>query len=204
MEGELKVNDMIPSFQAKDQEGYNVTEEDIIGTTTVIYFYPQDETPGCTKEACSFRDKMREFDALATLIIGVSPDTVESHKKFIKNNRLQHSLLSDERKEMCRLFGVLEGDKVIRSTFLIDSEGIIRWIEKPVNVEGHVDRIIAAVKEHCPTSVIKFDDFNKDYAEFLQGGFNLKETEKEIKQKIKTKFNLKDSNMGSKKKRSKP
>ena len=144
---------------------------------------------------------MRDLDALATLIIGVSPDTVESHKKFIKNHRLEHSLLSDERKEMCHRFGVLEGDKVIRSTFLIDSEGMICSIEKPANVEGHVDRIIAAVKEHCPASVIKFDDFNADYAEFLQGGFNLQESEKEIKQKIKTKFHLQDGDTGGKKKK---
>src|SRR3984885_12820538 len=201
MEGELKVGDMIPPFQAKDQEGFNVTEGDIIGTTVVIYFYPQDETPGCTKEACSFRDKMRNLDALATLIIGVSPDSVESHKKFIKNHQLEYSLLSDEGKEMCQQFGVLEGDKVIRSTFLIDSEAIIRWIEKPVNIEGQLDRILAAIKEYCPSSVIKFDDFNADYAEFLQGGFNLQETEKEIKEKIKTKFHLQDSDVSAKKKK---
>jgi peroxiredoxin Q/BCP len=201
MESELKVGDMIPSFQAKDHEGFNVTEEDIIGITAVIYFYPQNETPGCTKEACSFRDKMKDLDALATLVIGVSPDSVESHKNFIKNHHLEYSLLSDERKKMCRQFGILEGDKVVRSTFLIDSEGIIKWIEKPTNIDGHVDRVIAAIKEHCASSVIKFDDFNTDYAEFLQGGFKLQETENEIKENIKTKFHLKDSDISDKKKR---
>ena len=201
MEEGLKVGDTIPPFQAKDQEGFNVSEEDLIGTTVVIYFYPQNETPGCTKEACSFRDSITTFDALATLVIGVSPDSVESNKKFIKHHKLEFSLLSDEQKEMSRRFGVLEGDKIIRSTFLIDSRGIIRWIEKPVNIEGHAERVIEAIKECCPSSVIKFDDFNADYAEFLQGGFNLEEAEKEIRERIKKKFNLQDSDVSKKKKK---
>lgn len=200
MKNKLNLGDIIPPFQAKDQEGLNVTEEDLIGTTLVIYFYPQDETPGCTAEACSFRDDMRKFDALATLIIGVSPDTVESHKKFITNHKLKYSLLSDPKKEMCRLFGVLDGQNVIRSTFLIDSEGIVRWFEKPVKVEGHTERVLKAIKEFCPTSVIKFDTFNADYAEFLQGGFKTTESEAQIRERIMKKFNLKDKDLGKKNK----
>lgn len=146
----IKTGDPIPEFKVKDHEGYDLTNEDIMGVPTVIYFYPKDETPGCTKEACDFQNNIRKFDELDTLILGVSPDSVESHKKFIDNHDLEFTLLSDEDMNMCKSFGVVNKGAIVRSTFVIDMEGIVKWKEKSVDVEGHTDRVIKAVKKHCP------------------------------------------------------
>lgn len=150
----LQVGDRIPSFRLKDGEGEEFTEEDFIGAPLVLFFYPKDDTPGCTKEACSFRDNLSELDSLDVIVIGVSPDTPESHEKFIQKHNLNFTLFSDTTKGLCRTFGVLQEvekdgviiDKVERSTFLIDYDGTIQWIERPVNVEGHLERVISAVK----------------------------------------------------------
>lgn len=150
----INVGDNLPNFSCKDQNGHTVTDDDLIGGPVVIYFYPKDETPGCTKEACSFRDKMQELLDMEVLVIGVSPDSVESHKQFEKNHSLNFPLLSDENLELCRKFDALKKvdgkptTDVERSTFVIDPDAIIRWIERPASVDGHVDRVIAAVKRY--------------------------------------------------------
>lgn len=148
MANSLKIGDEIPDFKVKDFQGETVTRDDLIGSPFVLYFYPKDETSTCTKEACDFRDTMEGFDDLDILVVGVSPDSTESHKKFIDKNELNFPLLCDEKKEMARAFGVLNNDgSLIRTTFLCDDEGIIQWIEQPVEVEGHVDRILQAVED---------------------------------------------------------
>lgn len=144
----LEVGDPIPSFKLKDSEGLEFTDEDFIGAPLVLFFYPKDDTPGCTKEACSFRDNLAELDSLDVIVIGVSPDSQESHEKFIEKHNLNFTLFADTTKDLCKVFGVIseDGTKLERSTFLIDYDGTIQWIERPVSVDGHVDRVITAVK----------------------------------------------------------
>jgi len=150
-----KIGDKIPFFSLKDQHGEEVTSDDLIGSPFVLYFYPKDDTPGCTKEACSFRDKMEDLDQIDALVIGVSPDDPSSHANFIKKYGLNFTLLSDERLELARHFDAiqekeLEGKKslsILRSTFIIDSSGTIVWKEQPVAVDGHTERVLEALHQ---------------------------------------------------------
>ena len=149
MDYQVKVGDGIPEFSAKDQEGFVIATEDLFGSPVVLYFYPMDDTPGCTKEACSFRDSMERLEAYDVVVIGVSPDNQASHQKFINKHGLNFTLLSDEKGEVAKKFGVPKGLMGIeRTTFLIDRDGIIRWLERPVSVSGHIDRVIEAIKAH--------------------------------------------------------
>jgi len=151
----IKIGDRIPKFSIKDYEGIELDSEDLIGAPVVLYFYPKDDTPGCTSEACSFRDSLDMFDELETIVLGVSPDDAKSHIQFIKKHDLNFTLLCDEKLELATKFGAIqerekEGMKipsVLRSTFLIDPQGIVRWMEKPVSVEGHAERVLLAVKQ---------------------------------------------------------
>lgn len=155
MKYSINIGDSLPQFKAEDQEGNIFLTEDFIGTPTVFYFYPKDDTPGCTKEACSFRDNMNRLAVYDVSVIGVSPDSQASHQKFINKYQLNFTLLTDEKQELCRKFDCLQeknnyGKKSIgveRTTFLVDRDGIIQWIERPVSVEGHVDRVIEAIKQ---------------------------------------------------------
>jgi thioredoxin-dependent peroxiredoxin len=153
MNYKVKVGDPMPKFVARDQDGHSIDSSHLLGNPVVIYFYPKDDTPGCTKEACSFRDNMTNLNKMGISVIGVSPDNAESHQAFIKKHHLNFSLLADESKDICNKFGVMhekniDGTKTTileRSTFFIDSKGIIQWIERPVNVEGHTERVIIAI-----------------------------------------------------------
>jgi peroxiredoxin Q/BCP len=148
MSYKINVGDEIPRFHAKDQDGNEYTEEDVIGGPLVIYFYPKDDTPGCTKEACQFRDDIDLYDNMDTIILGVSPDSASSHQKFIEKYNLNFTLLTDENLDMARKFDVVrEGNKIERTTFVVDPLGMITWIERPVDVEGHTKRVAAAVQE---------------------------------------------------------
>jgi thioredoxin-dependent peroxiredoxin len=144
----LKEGDKIPAFDSHDQDGKIVHSKDLLGKPFVLYFYPKDNTPGCTVEACSFRDQKVPFEKLECRVIGVSPDGQESHKKFIQDHGINFTLLADETKDLCKKFDVLRStqdgqQKLERTTFLIDKHGHICWIERPVSVEGHSERIIA-------------------------------------------------------------
>ena len=148
----LKVGDEIPNFEAKDFEGHPITKEDFLGEPFVIYFYPKDETPSCTKEACEFRDLMDSFDGFSVMVVGVSPDSIESHQKFMERHELNFPLISDDKGKMAKLFGVLEEKpdgslNYIRSTFICDQDGVVEWVESPVNVDGHVERVLKAIEE---------------------------------------------------------
>ena len=150
----LKVGNKVPAFTATDFEGLEITNEDLLGTPFVLYFYPKDDTPACTKEACSFRDTLEDFDELNIQILGVSPDSPESHAKFADKHDIDFPLLCDEKLELAKKFGVTEEKNIdgvnktvlVRSTFIVDAEGVIRWIEKPVSVDGHVDRVLEAIE----------------------------------------------------------
>lgn len=144
----VNVGDTIPAFKNIDKYNEELTDEDLIGNPVVIYFYPKDDTPGCTKEACSIRDNIKRLEALDVIVIGVSPDNEESHEKFAEKYNLNFTLLADKKLDLCKKFDVKSGMLGIeRTTFVIDEEGIIRWIERPVSVSGHVDRIIEALEE---------------------------------------------------------
>lgn len=141
---ELKAGDKIPSFSLKDQNGNTVTENDFVGKyNLVLYFYPKDDTPGCTKEACSFRDQFEDFTDLGAKVVGVSADGPESHAKFAEKYRLPFTLLSDENNQLRKAFGVkgnLLGLIPGRVTFIIDKEGIIKHkFDSQMNATKHVE-----------------------------------------------------------------
>ncbi len=148
MQYKLNVGDKMPNFSCLDQDGKKVSSSDLLGAPLVLYFYPRDNTPGCTVQACSFRDSLANLQEIHCNVIGISPDNAASHTQFIQEHQLNFTLLCDENMEICNKFDVVhpKGEKkeikVERSTFLIDREGIIRWIERPVNVVGHVERVL--------------------------------------------------------------
>lgn len=143
-----------PDFVAVDQGNKEVALSGFAGKWVVLYFYPKDNTPGCTIEAVNFSAKKAEFEALGAVILGVSPDSVESHCKFIDKKKLTITLLSDESKELCEKYGVWQLKKfmgreymgVVRSTFLISPDGKIAAVWSPVKVKGHVDDVLEKVK----------------------------------------------------------
>lgn len=155
MSYKLNVGDVSPRFEATDTEGRRVLSDDLQGVPLVLYFYPKDDTPGCTKEACSFRDNFSRIKAQQALVLGVSPDDETSHKNFSDKYHLNFTLLSDPHREVCQKFGVLqekevEGKRKLaleRTTFIIGRTGKIVWIERPVKVDGHVDRVLEALKQ---------------------------------------------------------
>ena len=144
-----------PSFKLKDQDGNYVSLKDFIGKQIVLYFYPKDDTPGCTKEACSFRDNFPDFKDINAVILGVSPDSPASHKKFISKYNLPFTLLSDEDKETLEKYEVwkeknMYGKKymgVERTTFIIDEEGKIKKIFSKVKVDGHDKEVLEVISK---------------------------------------------------------
>ena len=150
----LNVGDKTPVFTLKDQNNKAISLSDYKGKNVILYFYPKDNTSGCTAEACNFRDDFSMFKNLNAVVLGVSPDSVESHKKFSEKYNLQFSLLSDEKKDVLEKYGVwkeksMYGRKymgVERTTFVIDSEGKIKKIFRKVKVPGHNKELIEALK----------------------------------------------------------
>ena len=152
----IAVGDKAPDFQLRDQNGKQVSLADFRGRKAVVlYFYPKDETPGCTKEACEFRDHSEEFERNNVVILGVSTDPMESHLKFRDKHQLPFTLLSDEDASVSKLFGVykmknLYGKKYMgieRTTFVIDKTGRIAQIYPKVKVDGHIQDLIEFVRE---------------------------------------------------------
>jgi len=151
----LEINTAAPLFKAKTNGGGEIRLSDYKGKWVVLYFYPKDNTPGCTKEACSFRDNMEDITKLGAVVIGVSTDSVASHDKFIKKFDLNFELISDEDNSICLEYGVwvekvMCGRKSIgiqRSTFIIDKDGIIKYIFPKVKAEGHAEEVITKLKE---------------------------------------------------------
>jgi peroxiredoxin Q/BCP len=142
----LNVGDSIPHVEITDSAGQHISSEQWENHFLVLYFYPKDDTPGCTQEACSFRDNLAQLTQQGALVIGVSPDGPTAHKKFKDKYSLNFHLIADENRELCALFGVKKGIfGITRTTFLVDPKGIIRWIERPVKVAGHVERTLKAL-----------------------------------------------------------
>ena len=152
---ELKVGDKAPDFAVAFDNAQEVTTETLKGKIKVIYFYPKDDTPGCTIEAKDFRDYIKAFEAAGAVVVGVSRDSVKSHDKFKQKYCLPFPLASDEEGTMCEDYGVwveksMYGKSYMgieRTTFLIDKVGIIRSIWRKVKVEGHVVEVLNAVKK---------------------------------------------------------
>ena len=151
----LKVGDKAPSFKLKNQDAKTISLTDLKGKPIVLYFYPKDDTSGCTKEACNFRDEFPKFGKMKAEIIGVSADSIESHKKFAEKYKLPFNLLSDDKKEMVEKYGVwkeknMYGRKYMgieRTTFIIDNLGNISKIFPKVKVEDHNREVMEALKE---------------------------------------------------------
>lgn len=150
----LNVGDKAPAFTVKDQDGNSVKLSDFKGKKVALYFYPKDDTPGCTKQACSLRDGMPKLKKAGITVIGVSTDDKESHQAFIKKYKLPFTLLADTNKKVVEKYGVygeknMYGKKymgVNRTTFLIDEEGKIVKIFKRVKVDEHADEVLEAFK----------------------------------------------------------
>jgi peroxiredoxin Q/BCP len=143
-----------PAFRLPDDTGRPVSLKDFTGRTLILYFYPKDDTPGCTQESCDFRDNLNRLTSSGAAVAGVSADSVESHRKFKAKHGLNFPLLSDPGHEALEAYGVwreksLYGRKfmgIVRSTFVIDGNGVIRAAFPKVSVAGHVDEVLAAVR----------------------------------------------------------
>ena len=144
-----------PVFTLAADDGSKVKLSDLKGSPVVLYFYPADDTPGCTKEACAFRDRSAELKKLGAKVFGVSPDDVASHVKFRNKFNLNFPLLADPDHAVAEKFGAwreknMYGNKkmgIVRSTFLIGPDGVVQKVWRSVKVDGHDEAVIAALKE---------------------------------------------------------
>ncbi|RDU62360.1 MULTISPECIES: thioredoxin-dependent thiol peroxidase [Helicobacter] len=152
---ELKIKDNAPLFSLPNQDNAEISLQDFQGSWVVVYFYPKDKTPGCTTEACDFRDRLEILSARGAVVLGISPDSVKSHQSFISKESLNFTLLSDTQKSVLKSYGAWglkklygkEYEGVIRSTFLINPQGKIAYIWKNVKVKGHIAEVLAKLKE---------------------------------------------------------
>lgn len=147
----IQEGERAPDFALKDADGKTWTLSDFRGKTFVLYFYPKDNTPGCTTEACSFRDRYAEFKQRGVEVVGVSADSEKSHKSFAEKQSLPFLLLSDPEKKTIEAYGALGEKKmygrsflgIIRCTFIIDGDGIVKKVFPKVTPAGHADEILA-------------------------------------------------------------
>jgi peroxiredoxin Q/BCP len=150
----IKEGQKAPDFSLQSSDGKEVSLHDLRGKPVVLYFYPKDDTPGCTREACAFRDSFAAVKKKAVLL-GVSPDSVASHERFRDKYKLPFPLLADTDKAVAKRYGafgekVMYGKKVtgmIRSTFVIDGEGVVTKVFPRVRVDGHAEKVLEALTE---------------------------------------------------------
>jgi peroxiredoxin Q/BCP len=151
----VKEGTTAPAFKTKDDNGEDVSLKDFKGQKVVLYFYPKDDTPGCTKEACSFRDAYSKFKKQGIKLLGVSPDSEASHQKFITKYKLPFTLLADRDHTIADAYGVWGEKKfmgrtymgVLRTTFLIDEKGKIKKVFEKVKPEDHATEVLEAFSE---------------------------------------------------------
>jgi len=154
MAAELNVGKKVPDFSLPNETGKMVSLKNLRGKQVVLYFYPKDDTPGCTKEACGFRDMIRQFEAKDSMILGVSLDNESSHKKFIEKYSLPFTLLSDVDHQMSTAYGVYKEKNMYgktywgieRTTFVIDKAGRIAKIFPKVKVDNHISEVLDFIK----------------------------------------------------------
>jgi len=145
------------NFTLPASNGKDVSLYDFKGKNIILYFYPKDNTPGCTQEACDFKLHINNFEESDTVILGVSKDSIKKHNSFIEKYDLPFLLLSDEEGEVCNLYGVWQKKKmmgkeymgIVRSTFLIDKDSNIVKEWSNVKVKGHIEEVLAYIKENC-------------------------------------------------------
>lgn len=150
----LSANTLAPDFLLRDDSGNERRLSDYRGHPVVLYFYPKDDTPGCTAEACAFRDAYSEYTQAGVAVLGISPDKVKSHAKFKTKYSLPFTLLADEDHAVCELYGVWgrkkfmgrEYDGVFRTTFLIGADGMILKVFENVKPDGHSAEVLAAIR----------------------------------------------------------
>jgi peroxiredoxin Q/BCP len=150
----VKEGTKAPDFKLASTEGGPVALKDLRGKAVVLYFYPKDDTPGCTREACAFRDEQASLKKTGAVVLGVSGDSLDAHDKFKKKYKLNFPLLSDPDKAVAKAYGawgekVLYGKKtvgMIRSTFVIDGEGMVRKVFPKVKVDGHAEKVLEALR----------------------------------------------------------
>jgi thioredoxin-dependent peroxiredoxin len=151
----LDINDKAPDLKLEDENGKEVSLKDFKGKTVVLYFYPRADTPGCTKEACEFRDTYKQMQKTGAVLLGASPDTPKAQKKFQEKFHLPFTLLADADKKLCNAFGVIQeknmyGKKVMgvaRTTFVIGPDGKIKHVFHKVKPEGHSEEVLAYLKQ---------------------------------------------------------
>lgn len=151
----VEVGDKAPDFTLPADGGGKVSLAALKGKQVVLYFYPKDDTSGCTAEACAFRDSLPDFSKVKAEIIGISRDSVASHDKFKRKYKLPFPLASDEDGKVCQAYGVwveksMYGKKYMgieRATFLIDAKGVVRKVWRKVKVDGHADEVLAAAAD---------------------------------------------------------
>jgi peroxiredoxin Q/BCP len=149
----LQIGDRAPEFKMPTDDNSSVSLADYHGQSLIIYFYPKDDTPGCTKQACSFTESLSQFNNLNCAILGVSKDSVAKHQKFKTKHNLTFLLASDENTDVCERYGVwteksMYGKKYMgieRTTFLIDGDGVIQQIWNKVKVPGHIEEVLREV-----------------------------------------------------------
>ncbi|MGY3718224.1 thioredoxin-dependent thiol peroxidase [Sutcliffiella cohnii] len=152
----VEVGQLAPDFELQTETGEKIKLSDLRGKNVVLYFYPKDMTPGCTTQACDFRDKHEDFSELNTVILGVSPDPVEKHQKFIEKHGLPFSLLVDEDHQVAKDYDVWKLKKnfgkeymgIERSTFIINTKGEIVKEWRKVRVKDHVEEALSFIKEN--------------------------------------------------------
>lgn len=148
----------LPPFALESTDGHTIGPGDLKGAWTVLYAYPKDSTPGCTQEACDFRDNWARVQALGAKVFGISRDSIKSHTSFIAKQNLPFPLLSDPDKALLAPLGAYgkkvmygkETEGIIRSTFLVDPQGVVRHAWPKVSVKGHVDEVLAKLQELNP------------------------------------------------------
>ncbi|MFQ5509895.1 MAG: thioredoxin-dependent thiol peroxidase [Leptospirillia bacterium] len=150
-----KAGDPAPPFSLAASTGQTISLDDFRGKPVVLYFYPKDNTPGCTREACDFRDLKSEFDKAGAVVLGVSKDSLKSHENFVNKFELTFPLLADTETEVCQAYGVWAEKKnygrtymgIVRASFLIGPDGKVAKVWPKVKVDGHADAVLAAIGE---------------------------------------------------------
>ena len=146
----MNIGDKMPTFSVADQNGSIVTDQELLGKNTIIYFYPKDSTPGCTAEACNLRDNYERMLAQGYQVLGVSKDSQKSHQNFISKYELPFTLLSDPSTEMLQAFGAWGEKKMcgktsigtLRKTFVFDEKGILTQVIEKVDTQNHAEQIL--------------------------------------------------------------
>jgi peroxiredoxin Q/BCP len=156
----IEIDTKIPDFCLPNQDDIEICSRDLQNRWVVLYFYPKDNSSGCTTEACDFTKENETFEDMNAMILGISPDSTKKHRNFIEKKDIGITLLSDEDKSVAKLFGVWQLKKmcgkeymgIVRTTFIIDPNGIVKAVWKNVRVKGHISKVLDKLKELSITS----------------------------------------------------